>query len=526
MRRKICLFVFLFLCAAALTISGKTPPVLAQSGAPVPYTSYEFNKVDIYTHEFLLYNFSGMTPGDTFSVALERLNSDGSYNSTIRIKSVEADAMGDDSVVWIEGHEGWPTGINEAFPMRVMDSYGNVLGYHFLAPQPHTDWIQPATQADKLCIAGCVYNEETAAGNHHNPALNIGEEGTSPACEALPFCEYLGNAAKVITTAGDYVLVHYRYDTASPVAGDKIQIKDIDSGDLIFEAYISELSAYNTGTAAVSTGTEYFPLSTSGQKLPFIDENQEAIAAFSLDNPFEMEFPVAGYSYGRVDGGMADAVIREGMSVWGVTNDSTLHNWSVDVANSSIEVDGQQRAFRRAYDEDLYNAFPTMDLTDSAAGLIDGENHAYDDFRQTFFVVDSSPGSAELEWNLYADDLWFGQDVSDFGFTAVTNYTITAAAAIQSNQSHLQEAAKDAGLDTDVGSLVLLLLLTIAMCYLFYIMKARKFEFYAFGYVSIGSILYLMDLTTTFSNTIIGLSSLIVLLAAFVVNRSSRTATT
>jgi len=474
-----------------------------------PYTDYDFSSVNLYAYSDLGYAFSGMTPGDRFNVYLERLNNDGSVHSLLQRQVCVADGSGE-CVIGFSGSTN-PTAwaLTDQFPMRVTDSFFNVLGYHFLASAPVTSWGSEfglGDEPDKVCIGGCINNEETVNNNHHNPSLTLPDK------------------YKILTFEDDYAILHYRCDFNTPDADDKVQITNIDTGTVVFEAFISEFKNYNSANDVF--GFQFacnnpIVLNVTGEHLNFIDSTRDAAAAWSIDNPHEMTFAPGGYAYARVDHGMADAVIREGMSVWGVTSDPNRENWTLEMRQTSIPTDSQQRAIRRAVDESLYDSFPEMELEDSLLGLLDPTDYAFFTFKQNFFNVSGVAGAATATWTMQATDLYYGQDVTEYQLIAPSNYTVVDGSAGLDRQQQLLDAQAQYGFDSDAGSLILFLILTILLFGGMAILGVRIPQLYGLGFVALAAIYIGFGATTTFSAFIIGLAAIVALLATLVMIRAN-----
>lgn len=467
-----------------------------------PYSDYDFNVVNLYTNNILIYFFEGMTEDDNFLVFLERLNDDGEYVDSIQARVVIADASGEANISWSETQETWDS--DDQYPMRVVDDFGNILGYHFLSPEPDDSWgtlIGDGDEPDKLCIGGCIYNAETGNSNHHESSLSVADQN------------------KILTFENDYTLMHYRCDHTNQDADDKVQVSNIESGTVVFEAMVSELIEYNAPDDSFGDGyacNTFVVLSTNGEQPPFINEDQDSDASWSLDNPHTADFPVAGYSYARVDDGMGDAVIREGMSVWGVTSKADREHWTVESRNAEITADDQNRAIRRAKDENLFNAFPEMELTDSALGIIDGADHSFFTFRQDYYDVSPIPSNnVVLAWTLEADDLHYGQTTSEYQLEATSIYDVVGVPAQPSRGELLREVQAENGLDTDVGSLALFLVLGLALFIFMAWIGARKPQVFALAYIALSGMFILTLNTTTFSAFIIGISAIVVGITVF-----------
>lgn len=472
-----------------------------------PYTSYDFNTTNLYSDQYLIYLFSGMTPGDTFTVYLERLNDDGTFNSVLQAQTVIADGSGNANITWFGVGNPRAWNADDQFPMRVEDSFSNVLGYHFLAAAPDSTWgttVGDGDEPDKVCIEGCIHNAETVNSNHHNPSLAVPDK------------------YKILTFSGDYAVLNYRCDFGSPDANAKVQIKDIVTGNTVFEAFISEFQAYNAPDVTFGMGfscNNPIVLNVSGDTLNFINSTQDAAAGWSIDNPHTSSFAPGGYSYALVDDS-DESTIREGMSVWGVTTDPNRENWTLDLRYSSIPASKTNRAVRRVVDENLYNAFPQMLLHDSKLGDLDPTNYDFFTFRQDLFIVSGIPGAATMTWILEADDLHYGQDTTEYELIAPANYTVESTSSGLNRQQRILEAQATYGFDTDAGSLVLFLILTLLVFAALAFGKVRIPQLYGLAFVVLAGCFIGFGLSTAFSAIIIGLAAITALFATVVVSRS------
>lgn len=504
---KLVAFILLTL-TAILFIKSDT----ANAQTDPPYTDYDYNTVNLYAQNSLITTFSGMTEGDRFFVYLERLNNDGTLNGILQAQVCIASMTGTCNVTFTGTGNPRAWDLDDQFPMRIRDSFFNILSYHFLASAPVASWGtnvgdgSDPTDVDKLCIAGCINNVETVNNNHHNPSL------------ALP------DQYKILTFHKDYALLHYRCDFNTPDADDKVQITNIDTGTVVFEAFISEMQDYNAPNVNFGYGfscNNPIVLNVTGETLNFINTDQDANAAWSIDNPHEMTFAPGGYSYARVDHGMADAVIREGASVWGVTTDPNRENWTLEMRQSSIPTDSQQRAIRRAVDESLYDSFPEMELEDSLLGLLDPTDYAFFTFKQNFFNVSGIAGAATATWTMQATDLYYGQDVTEYQLIAPSNYTVVDGSAGLDRQQQLLDAQAQYGFDSDAGSLILFLIFTIILFGGMAVLGVRIPQLYGLGFVALAAVYIGFGATTTFSAFIIGLAAIVALLATLVMIRAN-----
>jgi hypothetical protein len=393
--------------------------------------------------------------------------------------------------------------------MRVSDMFGNILSYHYIAPGPVVSWgsvVGDGDEPDKVCIAGCVYNIEQG-GFHHQ--------------------ELLATTAKrsILTPSSQgYALLHYRCDYTALDPDDKIQIKNIETGATVFEVLITELVDYNSPDMAFglqSACNTFVVMSLDGNQLQFIDETRDAAVSWTLDNPHTASFPVAGYSYARVDAGMSDAVIRAGMSVWGVTTDPTRINWSLTVNTETLFPEDRQRWFRRGTDEDLWTAFPEMELTDSSFGEIDPVDYEFFTFQQGFYEVDMTPTTAVVFWTVRAADLHYGQTPSDFELFDIATYTILPAPVSVPFGGQLKTTLEAYGLDSDVGSLSVFLVVLLGFYVGMYYLRARAIQMYSLAFVALAGTFILMGLTTPFANFVLGIAAIAALIATVVVGGRS-----
>jgi hypothetical protein len=160
-----------------------------------------------------------------------------------------------------------------------------------------------------------------------------------------------------------------------------------------------------------------------------------------------------------------------------------------------------------------------MELQDSLLGVLDPTNHAFFTFRQDFFTVSGIPGFATSTWILEADDLLYGQDVSEYRLIASSNYTVLPETVGLTRQQRLLEAQATYGFDSDAGSLILFLLVTIIFFFGLAVLKARKPQIYGLGFVAVSAVYIGFGFTTTFSAFIIGLAAIVALLATVVMSR-------
>jgi hypothetical protein len=481
--------------------------------AQVSLIDYQFEATttNIYTGGLLAYIFDGLDASESYIWALDEL--DINTGNVIRTRALRTAETVTSATVFFTGVDtpsilgGGAWDDDSFFPFQVRDVVKDVvLQQHFVAPTPRDEWSvdQTVDEFEKQCISGCVYQPLNAAGYQHN-SLQIGAADTT------------GRTA-IIHRRGEVVLLHYRSNIPTD-ANEIIEITDIVSGSAVAEFYISELTAYNTGYGTLgelaSNALSFVVMSTNGERRPWMSPQFDSVFV-SGDNPFDADFPVGGYAYGRVDTS-GPTLISEGESVWLVNTASDRREWLIEPRVSPIAPGGNQRLERRQRTEALHDAFPNQLIVDSQLGNLDSGDYDFATFRVSFYNVGTTPEVVTVSWFVTADDLYYGQDPEDFPIEGVGLYQIVAAGVGIQPSDDILDLLRSYGLDSVAGTLVLILLANIAGWIIFISMKAKAI-FYLVWFTFIIGFLIFIEWMPAELTVILGIITLVMWVWYFMVD--------
>ncbi len=319
-------------------------------------------------------------------------------------------------------------------PVRLVDNFGNVVSYHFVAPNPNDtgagDWVSTATHApvlyDRIGIASVPYLQGNAGEQFHS--------FTSPEFS--------------ITNLNDVTLLHYQLPEATTTEDELIVLRSMLDGVPLATFSLDELLRYNhpscntdceSGDAFADLRAQYsfVVLSTNqnGSRPWYIDPVTEANAfdaIFSI--PHRMSVPLGVYDYAKLTA--AGALVALGESPWIVSSTANLQSpeWNLEVLFPKVQTDHFQRAFLRSATEAVWRAMIEQILVDSAVpddtDLADGLLHAQyaTDREIRWDVGDDHIGTHTVQWLVQPTLLNWATTTVDYGFVFAESHEVVTDA--------------------------------------------------------------------------------------------------
>lgn len=462
-----------FLALLAISLSLVILANVRTAHAAVNYThSYDF--VNRYNTEQIQYSFSGLIATTTYTWSVytvstatgELLSSFGTFISTPDDRSGsptdEVFTFGGVDFSTAIGTIVYPTGYSG--PIAVVDTEtGTIIGRHFIVElptfitTPDSQWLDGGAGNTTLGERQ-VIGPTRFTGDCRNPVYNeFNADGWL----------HSGNPCSVTTVNNGFAILHYQmaaaYDPASD--DDDIIFYRVPTSDVEFTLPINDLIDFQQ-TAAYTPGViqdNFIVINTSGRLLPFLDNTRCAQAFSNAENPCISGFNPGVFNYSRYTD--APAWVSDGESVWIVTSDPTLREWSIRVQNDEVREAGQQIVTITSATEAVWTSYHgTQVLEDSQQGVIDSTVYAFSETRSYPYTAASVPGGVTVDWTVAPSSINSGlATATEMAFELSGFYTIVEVVYPPFDET-LNEVLQNTGLDTDSGrAAVLTILLFVGM---------------------------------------------------------------
>jgi len=467
--------------------------------------------VNYYSDESLVYAFSGLDTTVAYQWDLQVLNSNGMVLQTLfTVKSTgSATAALSFGNIASDGRV-WPVGLTA--PLRVVDNFGQVLGYHFIAPAPDSDWTTGVgiNDADHKTVIGSTYQlpVDSILNNHHQ----------------------ILDPSTVTTRQGEYSLLHYRADAVNP-SQDIIEISNMADATSLCDVAISELSDYNQGPLASGQNplTRYVVIETAGILRSWLPIGQIATASFASCNPMWQYVPAGSYDYRRSDE-IIPGQSAIGESVWLVSQGPAsspgpgidLHRdawleWTTQSRSVDVVVSGQNTITLTARTEGIWDAWLDQELDSVALDTSDWDSQRIRQFR---IAVSATPEAQKMViWQLIPSSLNYLDigSAGQYGFQQRDAYRIFVGAGTQSLETGVDSLRAGLGIDNDEGTLLLFLAMaTLAFGFLFFLRAPGII--YAVALITIGGGFLLIGWFSPLISLLVGM---ILLFMVFLILRGS-----
>lgn len=322
---------------------------------------YDYDNINFYRSYGLHYHFENLTLGASYQWRFQRLDSDGLVIGVFATREFFSTTT---TTVDISLND-YDIPVATYSPIRVIDNYGNILAFHFVAPDPGSEWplSNGNTLEDEKQSPGGLRANTACIAPPYNDTLHNGWHHTGKGCS-------------VSTTPDGYAILHYRTDYTAYPSGDQIifdQVSPVTNGYLTIET--DELLDYNsfghgtTYSLDATQGDNFIVLNTSGTSLPFVDSVTSALVFTAADNPLRASFDPGAYSCSRYTSGAV--WISDCESLFLVSNDSTGNEWSLNFRNSSVVFGNSQTMNFQEHTSEIHDAYSgSWTFEDTAAGLV------------------------------------------------------------------------------------------------------------------------------------------------------------
>lgn len=494
--------------------------------AAVNYTwSYDFTNV--YNTNVITYSFSGLDSATTYRWDLFLVDPvTGQPTQSVGFQTFTGGTS--DSPVYFggvnfstpAGTPNFPDGY--VGPVAIVDSNGTVLGRHFVTTLPtyltttDSQWFDSGagnTTIGERQVVGGLQDQGTC----RNPVYN--EFNSSGWLHDYTVCG-------VATVTNGYAILHYQvtaaYDPASD--DDDIIFYRVPTSTVAISISVNALIDYQQ-TAAYTPGSIFYSfvvLNTSGRTLPFIDNNRASNAFGTVGNPMLGAFLPGIYNYSRYDSG--SSWVSDGESVFVVTDDPSLNEWSVTAGTDQIAMGGYQVATTHAVTPEIWTSYHGQQvLSDGLVGTVDSTVYSFATARSFRYQTSTSAldDSVAITWDNIASSLNSGLATpAEMGFEAVTYYANVAAATFEQN---LNTTLHDTGLDTPAGRAALFtIILTIGMIGVSAFPGLRNHVFaYLVMWTGLGGVFVLGGLSTLLITSVWGVMTFALWVGAVLLSTSN-----
>ena len=438
----------------------------------IPF-SFSTDFVNLYVDQSLTYYFTGMTPETEYTFNINKLNSDGTFNSLITTRTVNSDGAG-------EGDFGYTFAENADYPFSVTYPAGSAeLKRHYVKPLPsnfhtsasHRTYVNPWNTG--VGVGSVVYNNKSGQLMH---------DATKP--------------TQSLYEQDEYIILNYQIPRPS-VLNCSIIFKNIDTGVEVLEIDGRDLYGFNGGMGYGELNFIVIPL--NGEVPDIVDANASLNYSYIGDDWHEVTFTKGAYYY-YID--LGDDNYTYGESNLLIGND-TDEEWTLTKSASSY-VDGKTATYTIAYKtEEIWDAYKYTLMYDASSQVyIIGTDMGEDVYGTQVFptAFTTSTTRTNTVSDEYSDSgyTWIGfwpqaistDDNTGYEYYLTTTYTITQPTDVTAG---LDDFLDDIGLGTSVGKLIL------AMCILVGVLIALAM----FGMPSI--VLIIGALATALILTSIGL---------------------
>lgn len=475
------LAILLVLVASTLRFADK----LAFAQSPDDYT-YSHTKRNMYQDEVLILNFSALTPTQVYSISAQRLDLLGNV-----LDIIETDFftnLTSTQLIWNTGNSDLPLG---TYPFRIIDNFGNVLSYHFMAPAPlRLDWNADTTNTlanHKQGMIAAPYIVENVDGWHR-----VMDEAFS------------------MTAYGNITLFHYT--ATSTASTDEFRFRDLDTLVTTKIFSVAEFIDYNEDSAFAdpNAAKAYVVFNTDGHELEFIDKEASQAAFISgNDNPHTLTIPQGVYDYPRFMS--SGSYLSFGQSVW-IVSEAPIggQEYQFTREKQSLPQSDTQVLNFLQFSPSVHTDYPLQRLTDSNLGTVDDTDYEYVKNRVYTFVVSNTLGTATLTWIWQAVGMSVPSiDPFQFRFQETQTYVITALATLNDTpEEHIGGFLNLLALNSPLGHLIAMLSSMLLAFYgiskLKMLPQTGKLTLQSLAYVAVGLMFILSGYSTTLVEIIWG----------------------
>ncbi len=491
MKSLFIIFVLLGLVFTSSTVS-----------AQVEDYTFSYSSTNVYVSQSLTYTISALDASTEyrFSLYIMRRDLPAIVESIVQTQSCTGSTS---CTIGFKLFELVPT--NTFAPAQVRDNFGQLLGEHFLAPG--------------VDIAPWATNQQNPADEK-----TVISEGARPLFAAAlgvnHFELLVENGERIITTIGDYTLMHYRTSLAD-YQNEFIEI-NVASAASDSQAYfhVEEFVEYNRHSSNPSISSQnihsFIVLNTSGVLPVFVDQAQNAAFTGLYDNPHTLTMGTGIYNYARLDG--AASVKSYGESVWIVS--SRKPDWTSTV-RPSIGITRNQVVTLRAVEQAVYDAYPDLTLLDCELGdpvascdTVDSTDYSFLTSRNVAFAVDGTPIENNFVlWQRNATSWQYGQPLTKTNlYFESGSYDIVPIVGLD---ERIADIVADSGVDQGTMFLIFFLILNMLTYIALFAMNLRSPMLYGLVFLGFGVMFMFSGWFTTWIAIIMGFLMVIVMLAMF-----------
>lgn len=338
-------------------------------------------------------------------------------------------------------------------PVAVVDSNGTILGWHFVAifptgtQNPNGGWLDAGNTSfpDKQVVSdGNRFRQNDCQSPLYAPVNSDGWQHTFIPCS-------------VTTQVGGYTLFHYQVDsTYVGPSTNRFMFFPIPDATVALEIGLDDLLNYQSPTVGFTGATEqvlsFVVLNTNGDPLPFVNNFIADSAFTTYDNPIRAEFDPGVYNCSRNNGGW----ISDCESVWIVTDDPALNEWTLTANVDSVGENGTQTLVSRAVTPEVWDSYHGFQqVADASAGYSDTTVYAFSRARNHSYTVAAGVATnVTAQWINRAAAINSGLATpTEMEFEVQAFYDIVD---IRTFEENVNEVLNNTGLDTDAGRAALL----------------------------------------------------------------------
>lgn len=419
----------------------------------VSYT-WSYDHTNVYNARTITYSFSGLDSGTIYRWDMYTV--DPLTGALVESLGQVATTNVTSTTATFGGGIDQPVGsiifpVNYVGPIAIVDYYSQtILGRHYVAQlpgytnSPGSEWFTGGgnTAVNERQVIG----PRQFAGFCQNPAYGpINSDGWF----------HTFKPCSVATITDGFAILHYQMSPTYVTSSDYIEFYDMPGSTGAISIYFDDIAAYQTDTSIdSSTAYSFIIVNTSGEQLPFIDNNR-AVASFTTgSNPAITSLDPGVYNYVRTDGSW----ISDGESVWIITDDPDLNEWTL-TGVSEVGQSGNQTLRANAVTPEIWDSYHGYQLVaDSDAGYSNTTIYGFRTTRTHTYQVSSTPSDdVTVQWINRASGINSGlATVAEMEFEVQHIYNVVDVVTFEES---ISQVLTNTGLDTDSGSAILLTLL-------------------------------------------------------------------
>lgn len=444
MKIRFITLILLSIAVVFITVN-ESSPANAQT---IPYT-YAYNATNLYTDDVVYYEFSGLDTSTAYGFGIYTVDIETGAN--INQLSRKVVGPGTTTGSWFFGvpvigvSEGsWPDGYTG--PIRVIDSFGNVIGEHFVTEPPLTPDAEQVWETSSGIFA---FQTKQVIGNLNDYQSGACRSVVNNAINASGL-HHGYEPCQSTTKFGDIALLHFQFDPIGYVAPttDEINIINLSLGSSALSLTIDlddiceyqELGVSAAGCNTYTAFDSFLVINTGPGELPWVNY-QLADVAFTLSgslNPMRWGAPrlaanngLGAYSCYRE---VAAVATSDCESVWLVSNDATSEvanstEWEINLLDKVKESGTQQVIFNQDTEQiwDAYHGAYTFE--DTTSGYSDTTIYSYVSERtDSYTVFNSAVDDVFVYWALepvFVHSVAVAVVPDDYVFITAYQYDIT-----------------------------------------------------------------------------------------------------